>query len=283
MFQAASYPDKINIEQRLRYAAVTKQSLNKHLYSIEVNHFLYNFLLMHNLIQDFAKNTLGRDFFVGDLHGCYRLLLQQLQDVGFDRQRDRLFCVGDICDRGPDSVACLHLATRSDFPLFSVKGNHEAMLIDAAYDETSPTAKAWKSPFNGGQWANEQPQQLRQLASTLTNWPLVIRIATDSGDIIVVHADLPVNDIGDLPAALSTPSARSHCLWSRERMLRATTPPITGVAAVVVGHTPFEDAPHCVANIVDIDAGAFYNQRLLLLSSNQILSLVGAHSGDSLH
>ena len=55
------------------------------------------------------KNIKGRDFVVGDIHGHYDLLKTELKTVGFDKQKDRLFSVGDIIDRGPKSEECLTL------------------------------------------------------------------------------------------------------------------------------------------------------------------------------
>ena len=45
----------------------------------------------------------GRDFVVGDVHGCFRTLEWLLDEVAFEPGRDRLFSVGDIVDRGPHS------------------------------------------------------------------------------------------------------------------------------------------------------------------------------------
>ena len=72
-------------------------------------------------------NDRGRDFCIGDLHGCRQMLDQLLTAVDFDPQRDRLFSVGDLIHRGPESAACLCLAEQPWF--FPVMGNHEAMQI----------------------------------------------------------------------------------------------------------------------------------------------------------
>ena len=51
----------------------------------------------------FAQNTVGRDFAVGDIHGCFTELQRGLDAIGFDPSTDRLFSVGDLVDRGPES------------------------------------------------------------------------------------------------------------------------------------------------------------------------------------
>jgi serine/threonine protein phosphatase 1 len=75
------------------------------------------------LIQTVAANTRGRDFVVGDIHGWLEPLQAELDAVCFDPAVDRLFSVGDLIDRGPDSEQCL-LLTREPW-FFAVRGNHE--------------------------------------------------------------------------------------------------------------------------------------------------------------
>ena len=53
------------------------------------------------------RNEQGRDFAVGDVHGCFTRLQDSLGRMGFDASRDRLFSVGDLVDRGPESEAAL--------------------------------------------------------------------------------------------------------------------------------------------------------------------------------
>ena len=48
-------------------------------------------------------NKVGRDFVVGDVHGMFDRVAQALTKVQFNPSRDRLFSVGDLIDRGPQS------------------------------------------------------------------------------------------------------------------------------------------------------------------------------------
>ena len=70
-------------------------------------------------------NIRGRDFCIGDLHGCLAMLNRLLDAVQFDITRDRLFSVGDLVHRGSSSVECLKLAEKRWF--LPVMGNHEAL------------------------------------------------------------------------------------------------------------------------------------------------------------
>lgn len=54
------------------------------------------------LVKILSPNLKGKDYVVGDIHGCYSLLYTKLTQLGFDFSKDRLISVGDLCDRGPD-------------------------------------------------------------------------------------------------------------------------------------------------------------------------------------
>ncbi|HFM1254392.1 TPA: metallophosphoesterase, partial [Escherichia coli] len=83
---------------------------------------------------------------VGDLHGCYTLLMNELHRVDFDPTQDLLISVGDLIDRGTENVECLELL---QMPWFrSVMGNHERLMIDAL----SPAGNVNNWLMNGGQW-----------------------------------------------------------------------------------------------------------------------------------
>ena len=46
-------------------------------------------------------------FAIGDLQGCYSAFRRLLDQIRFDPGTDRLWLVGDIINRGPDSLATL--------------------------------------------------------------------------------------------------------------------------------------------------------------------------------
>lgn len=81
------------------------------------------------LIIELPENMKGKDYVIGDLHGCYDELLQLLKFVKFDIEKDRLFCVGDLKDRGPKQNECIALLDKKNKQgqqwFFSVLGNHD--------------------------------------------------------------------------------------------------------------------------------------------------------------
>ncbi|WP_303720074.1 metallophosphoesterase, partial [Pseudomonas aeruginosa] len=58
---------------------------------------------------------------------------------------DLLISVGDIIDRGPDSMKCLQLMQEKWF--YAVRGNHEQMALDALENNDF---SLWS--INGGNW-----------------------------------------------------------------------------------------------------------------------------------
>ena len=64
-----------------------------------------------------------RTLVVGDIHGCLADLNTLLKEAGFREGRDRLVCVGDLVDRGPDSVGVLRRVR--ELKGHTVLGNHE--------------------------------------------------------------------------------------------------------------------------------------------------------------
>jgi len=66
---------------------------------------------------------------VGDIQGCAREFDDLLESVRFDPSRDELWCLGDLINRGPDSLATL--ALWRDVAGKSLLGNHEIYAIRA--------------------------------------------------------------------------------------------------------------------------------------------------------
>ncbi|MBU4478943.1 MAG: metallophosphoesterase, partial [Candidatus Omnitrophica bacterium] len=79
---------------------------------------------------------------LGDIHGAYKALLQCFERSGFDRIKDRLIVIGDVCDGYPEVRQCID-------ELLKVKhcdlviGNHDMWTLDWAIRGDKP--KIWTS------------------------------------------------------------------------------------------------------------------------------------------
>ena len=218
------------------------------------------------MLQHFARNTVGRDLIVGDIHGMFSRLQAHLDRIEFDPTRDRLFSVGDLVDRGPESDLALEWLGKPWF--HAVRGNHEDMAIRWPRGNMDAAHYA----MNGGGWNVSNPPAARQaFADEFSALPIAIELETAAGLVGIVHADCPfpswtdfVWSLGEDAAGKLTNRARKDiidaALWSRDRITAMFVEQIEGVRAVVVGHTPVERFTS-LGNVFYIDTGAVFRGR----------------------
>jgi serine/threonine protein phosphatase 1 len=77
----------------------------------------------------------GRIIAIGDIHGCHQELAELLERLALNKD-DQLILLGDLINRGPDTLKVLDLA-RAHRAL-CLLGNHEARLLN--YRRTKDTA-----------------------------------------------------------------------------------------------------------------------------------------------
>lgn len=205
----------------------------------------------------FDINAKGRDFAVGDIHGHFTRLQSALDEAGFDPAVDRLFSVGDLVDRGPESLQALEWLAQPWF--FAVQGNHEALAI----------AHAQRKPLDyrmylssGGAWFLElAPEAQQHCAAYFAQMPIALEVETTQGLIGLVHADCPLPTWDMLRATLKghmpeRGRLQESCQWSRERLQLRDYSGIPDLRALIVGHTPLPD-PEILGNVFHIDTGGW--------------------------
>jgi serine/threonine protein phosphatase 1 len=209
-------------------------------------------------VQHFERNTKGRDFVVGDIHGCFIRLQEHLNRLRFNPERDRLFSTGDLVDRGPES----HFATDwLSCPWFHpVIGNHELMACAYHTGQMDRTVYAQ----NGGGWfIGMTPEERSIYVSAFECLPTAIEVETTEGLVGIVHADVPTPGWAAMRDSLMGENAEAFltlCTWSRTRINSGLPDKVADVLAVIVGHTPVERFTS-LGNVLFIDTGAVFRGR----------------------
>jgi bis(5'-nucleosyl)-tetraphosphatase (symmetrical) len=216
-----------------------------------------------------------RTIVVGDVHGCLEELDELLRVVELRPGFDRLVFVGDLIDRGPDSVGVVRRAR--ELRARSVLGNHEEKHLRwaragsphaapraTAGGRLSPADLAWLEALppwlrlDGG-WAVVHGgfTPARPLAGQRKGEVVRLRLVDDRGDMVVATRGAPPE--GAAPWATR---------WR-------------GPESVVYGHqvhdldAPRVDEPAAGVRCVGLDTGCCYGGRLsaLLLPAEEIVSV----------
>ena len=108
-----------------------------------------------------------RTFVVGDIHGRCAQLLNLLDMLPRDPEKDTLVFLGDLIDRGADAPGCvdhvMKMTRENPERVICLRGNHEQMLMDFLEGETS----IWLTPALTTASAVE-PTRSRSWISTVT-------------------------------------------------------------------------------------------------------------------
>jgi bis(5'-nucleosyl)-tetraphosphatase (symmetrical) len=118
----------------------------------------------------------SRTFFIGDIHGCIEELAELLEKFS-PNANDKIYQVGDVINKGPNSIAALEFVLKHNIKC--VMGNHEAKLLQILNKQkTELTPKELKFLDN--------VQKPEWIANVVSKFPLWI----DTGKELLLHAGL---------------------------------------------------------------------------------------------
>jgi len=211
---------------------------------------------------------------VGDVHGCGAELERLLQDLGY-RTDDgvishadgrRFVFLGDLVDRGPDTVGVLRLAMSSVAAgtALCVVGNHDDKFRRALLGRPVKIKHGLAETLE--QVGAEPARFRRQVMAFIEQLP--DHLILDGGRLVVAHAGLPEalhgrssRRVREL-ALYGLTTGRLDADGLPERLDWAAD--YAGQALVVYGHTPVVE-PVWVNRTIDIDTGCVYGHRLTAL------------------
>ena len=120
------------------------------------------------------------DYAIGDVQGCYKTLSALLRKINFKIDRDRLYFLGDVVNRGSNSLETLRFIYSNKDNIDLVLGNHDFHLLVCALTDKKPNKK---DTFQDILEASDRAK----LIDYLLQRPLAI----DYKDALFVHAGVP--------------------------------------------------------------------------------------------
>lgn len=190
----------------------------------------------------YLQHKEGNIFVFGDVHGQLLAFLRLIEKIKFDKNKDHLILLGDLIDRGPNSLEVLLYAI--DKPYITIlAGNHEELMCEAMLSETSRKSSRIIWEMNGGEWANiHNPDLLYMLAVKMyEQFYYMVTVELDSGlKFGLTHGDIIGSSWNELVKNSDNEKLMKQLLWSRKRAnaKEAVNFPIRDVDYTLHGHTP---------------------------------------------
>ncbi len=116
---------------------------------------------------------------IGDIQGCHAEFCQLLELIGFSPASDRLWLVGDLVNRGPDSLAVLREVKALGDAAVTVVGNHDFHLLTVAAGHAKPHRQDTIAPILAA------PDR-----DVLIDWMMHRPLVVVDGCNLLVHAGL---------------------------------------------------------------------------------------------
>lgn len=211
---------------------------------------------------------------VGDIHGCLVELEELISKLGYRSAETgwshpegrRLFFVGDLVDRGPNSVEVVRRVMKAveSGTALMVPGNHDVKLARAL--------RGGKVSLNHGldvtlAQFQAEPKEFQEAAAAFLQG-LVSHAVLDGGRLCVAHAGMRAEMQGRGSAAVREFALYGETTGEIDEFGLPVRYPwaldYRGQALVVYGHTPVPEAEF-LNNTIDIDTGCCFGGKLTAL------------------
>jgi Calcineurin-like phosphoesterase len=210
---------------------------------------------------------------IGDVHGCYdeMLLLYEKAIIENDRRLfDFVVLVGDVCNKGPKSIAVIRHLRKNHPRWLSVRGNHEHSVLKASLGLSDASLKqskySWLVLGDEGDDSENKATFSDEDLVWMANLPYTIRIPNhvlrEESDIIIVHAGLiPGVHLEDMDSQTFMVLRDLKCEDSSSVRTTPWASLWTGPEQVIFGHDAkrgFQKYEHAVG----LDTGCVYGKKL---------------------
>ena len=130
------------------------------------------------------------NYAIGDIQGCYKEFKLALKKVNFNLDEDYLWLVGDLINRGPDSLKLLKHIYKIKERTHIVLGNHDLHFLACFYGQRKLAKADTISKLM-------QSKKSLKYAKFLIEQPLIFKkeiiFKNKSKKVIMVHAGIPPN------------------------------------------------------------------------------------------
>lgn len=214
----------------------------------------------------YEENKVGEDYAVGDIHGNKSALMKLLKKVNFDFEKDRLFSVGDLTDRGLENIEVIELLKEKWF--FAVRGNHEDIIIDIKLEKYEDIYID-KENRNGNSWFFKETDESRlEIVKIFKNLPYAIQV----GEVGIIHAYPDTCWKKTLKSIKKNDQLKiNNYIWNRtisklvSKYNYSLVRTIDNIDYVIVGHQ-IQKKAQIVKNIVFLDTGYYAGGELSLIN-----------------
>lgn len=212
-----------------------------------------------------------RTFAIGDIHGAHKALIQCLDRSGFDKEKDRLIVLGDVCDGWPEVKQCFDELLTLDKMVYII-GNHDDWALEwyarAGMYRDNPLIEP--EPFwvkQGGQATIDSydgkdmtPEHLKLLQHASVFY-------THNKNQIFVHGGFDPK--GDIHAQSRHSLIWDRSLLRRAKMVHGSNPDyqINSWRDIFIGHTDIGLTPLRYCNVWCLDTGAGWTGKLTIMDT----------------